>query len=401
MSLPTVIEARLSMIEGLAAFPSESVALEAADGRWLAEDIHAARDQPPFASSAMDGWAVHAVDVERGARLNIIGESAAGHGLETPLRRGEAARIFTGAVLPPGADRVVLQEEATRHGDIVELHADPHGSRHVRAAGCDFRNGDRLLSAGDRLNPWRIALAAAAGRNRLACGAQIRVGILSTGDELVDPGRPATAHQIYNSTAPALAALVTRHAGRPHILASARDQLEDLMAAISTSGVDLMVTVGGASVGDHDLVRPAVRALGGQIRVQGVAMRPGKPVWFARLADGRPVLGLPGNPASALVCAELFLGPILATLQGGAPDIRFGTAILDGALPANGPRDHYIRAFTKAGGNGDITARPFADQDSSLVTVMAAANAFIRRPPHAPAAGPGEVVDIWGPASWG
>lgn len=397
MKLPTVEAALALMLEAVRPLPPQDTPLAQADGRWLAEDVTATRDQPPFDASAMDGWAVRSGDVAPGAVLDIMGESAAGHALDARIGPGQTARISTGAALPPGADRVVIQEEADRDGDRVTLRALAEGSRHVRARGCDFREGAVLLRAGLRLNPWRIALAASAGRAVLRCGPAPRVAILSTGDELVEPGRPIGPHQIYNSGAPSLSAFVVRHAGAAHVLPSSADDAPAIARTISEAAFDLLVTVGGASVGDHDLVKPAVRGLGGVLAVEGVAMRPGKPVWFARLPDGRPVLGLPGNPASALVGAELFLAPLLAALQGAQAENRFETAVLGQALAANGPRDHYIRAEAAPGLDGARIVRPFADQDSSLVTVMAAANALIRRRPHAPAAEAGEVVEVLGP----
>ncbi|WP_453978385.1 molybdopterin molybdotransferase MoeA [Brevundimonas sp. Marseille-Q4549] len=397
MSLPTVEEALATMLGAVSPLGGEAVSVWEADGRWLAQAVLALRDQPPFSASAMDGWAVRQADAVTGAELRIVGESAAGRGLTEAVGPGQAARIFTGAPLPPGAERVVVQEDAERRGDIVVVTGSPSASRHVRARACDFADGQRLLENHVRLNPWRVALAAAAGCDRLLCGARPRVALLATGDELVEPGQPVGDHQIYNSGTPALAAFVGRHGGLPVVLPATEDSIEAIAARMGGDGFDILVTVGGASVGDHDLVKPAALTLGAEILVDKVAMRPGKPVWFARLPDGRPILGLPGNPASGLVCAELFLGPLLAVLQGGKADSRFETAILAQPLAANGPRDHYIRAAVEAGDDGARRVRPFADQDSSLVTVMAAANALIRRPPFAPAVEAGAVVAVFGP----
>ncbi len=396
MSLPTVEDALARMLTQVSQLAIEAVPVADADGRWLAEPVAATRDQPPFDASAMDGWAVRSADVRTAATLTIVGESVAGRRADVVLQPGQTVRIFTGAPLPEGADRVVIQEEAERHGDTLTC-GPADGSRYVRPRGCDFRQGQSLLGAGQRLNPWRLALAASAGAGTLTCGLRPRVAILATGEELVEPGAPAGPDQIYNSAAPALAAFVARHGGKGTCLVSAADAEAAILDRLSGAAFDILVTIGGASVGDHDLVKPALRTLGATVHVEGCAMRPGKPVWFATLPDGRPVLGLPGNPASALVCAELFLAPILARLQGGAPDDRFETAVLAAPLPANGPRDHYIRAHVKAGPDGARRVTPFADQDSSLVTVMAAANALIRRPPFAPAADIGEGVAILPP----
>ena len=394
MSLPTVEDALLRMLAEVGPLEAEDVSLAQADGRWLAEAVTATRDQPPFDASSMDGWAVRGADVEGGATLRIGGESLAGRRLDRAIEAGETARIFTGAPLPPGADRVVVQEEVERRGDVAIFAAPTSGTRNIRRRGCDFRNGETLLEAGQLINPWRLALAASAGAGILRCARRPRVAVLATGDELVEPGQPAGPDQIYNSAAPALAAFVVRRGGETRLLAAAADDQAAIAARVSEAAFDLLVTIGGASVGDHDLVKPALRGLGAILHVEGVAMRPGKPVWFATLPDGRAVLGLPGNPASALVCAELFLAPILTRLQGGGAPERFDTAILDGGLPANGPRDHYMRARLWTGADQVRRATPYANQDSSLVSVMAAASGLIRRPPHAPALEAGESVSI-------
>lgn len=398
MSLPSVETARAIMLAGIVPLAAEAVPLAEADGGWLAEPVTARRDQPPFDASAMDGWAVRAADVHPGARLEIVGESAAGHDAGVTLHPGQAARIFTGAALPPGADRVVIQEEAERDGETVVLTAAPDTPAWVRPRGCDFQAGTVLLEAGTRLNPWRLALAASAGRATVVCRRRPVVALLSTGDELVAPGTPAGPHQIYDACAPALTAFVRRSGGTVVHLGPARDDEASILAAVDGGAFDLLVTVGGASVGDHDRVKPAIRSAGGRLSVEGVAVRPGKPVWFARLADGRPLLGLPGNPASALVCAELFLGPLIAALQGGLPNLEVDRAVLAGPLAANGPREHYMRAVIETGPDGVRRARPMTDQDSSLVTVMAAANGLVRRPAGAEGLRTGAEVEVLIPA---
>jgi len=397
MSLPDVATALERMLAKVAPLTAETVGVAGADGRWLRNPVAAARDQPPFDASAMDGWAVRSSDVERKACLTIVGESAAGRRADMALGPGETVRIFTGAPLPAGADRVIMQEDAERRDATLICGPATTASTHVRARGCDFRDGETLLTAGERLNPWRLALAASAGAGDLVCGPSPKVAILATGDELVEPGAVAGPDQIYNSGAPSLGAFVARHGGCALQLASVGDSEAAIVAAVSGADFDLLVTIGGASVGDHDLVKPALKGQGAVLFVESVAVRPGKPVWFAILEDGRPVLGLPGNPASALVCAELFLAPLMARLQGGTSEDRFETAVLAMDLPANGPRDHYIRAHAVAGPDGARLVTPFANQDSSLVTIMAAANALIRREPHAPAAVAGTVVQVLGP----
>ncbi|AQR63125.1 molybdopterin molybdenumtransferase MoeA [Brevundimonas sp. LM2] len=397
MNLPTVEAALARMLAQVAPLDAEDVMLARTDGRRLGAPVKAGRDQPPFDASAMDGWAVRSADVREGATLRIVGESVAGRGLDLAIARGETARIFTGAPLPPGTDRVVIQEEVDRRGDIAVFKATTSASRHVRRRGCDFRGGETLLEAGTRMNPWRLALAASAGAALLRCARRPRVAILATGDELVEPGGPAGPDQIYNSGAPSLAAFVARHGGAPQVLVPSGDDQAAIAVAAAAATFDVLVTIGGASVGDHDLVKPALRDLGAVLHVEGVAMRPGKPVWFATLPDGRAVLGLPGNPASALVCAELFLAAILAKQQGGEVGDRFETMVLSGILPANGPRVHYIRAHSAPGPDGVRRVTPFANQDTSLVTIMAAANALIRRLPHAPAVADGEPVSVLAP----
>jgi len=397
VSLPTVEAALAAMLTEIRSLPAETVAVGDADGRWLAADVSASRDQPPFDSSAMDGWAVREADLAPGAVLHIVGESAAGRGFRGRINDGQAIRISTGAPLPAGADRVVIQEDAARKGNGLQLSESPLTAGAIRRQGCDFRRGATLLRSGQRLNPWKLALAASTGAATLTCGRRPTVAILATGDELIEPGQPVGHDQIFDSAAPALAAFVKRHAGLPNRIAKAPDSDSAITTIVQAAEFDVLLTIGGASVGDHDRVKPALRGLGAILHVEGVAMRPGKPVWFATLPDGRCVLGLPGNPASALVCAELFLAPILATLQGAVLADRFETAILAAPLAANGPRDHYIRAHAVPGADGSRRVAPFPDQDSSLVTVMAQANALIRRPPHAPAVAAGETVTVMAP----
>ena len=397
MNLPSVETARATMLSAISPLAAEAVALAQADGGWLVEPVTAGRDQPPFDASAMDGWAVRGTDVRPGARLAIVGESAAGHDAGLAVGPGQAARIFTGAALPSGADRVVIQEEAVRDGGTVILSAAPEAPAWVRPRGCDFRAGAVLLQAGTRLNPWRLALAASAGRATVTCRRRPVIALLSTGDELVAPGTAAGPHQIYDSCAPALAAFARRSGATVVHLGPARDDEASILAAIAAGAFDLLVTVGGASVGDHDRVKPAIRSIGGVLLVEGVAVRPGKPVWVARLADGRPVLGLPGTPASALVCAELFLGPLIAALQGGTVETATAHAVLEGPLAANGPREHYMRAIVETGVDGVRRVRPMTDQDSSLVTVMAAADGLLRRPAGAEALAAGAEVEVFLP----
>lgn len=391
MRLLTVEDARARMLAAAHHLPAEAVAIDAALGRTLAEDLAAVRDQPPFAASAMDGWAVRAADAP--GRLAIVGESAAGHGYAGAMGPGQAVRIFTGAAIPSGADAVVIQEDASREGDHVVVPAVTE-PRNIRPTGVDFKAGDRLLAAGVRLDPWRLSLAAAAGRATLAVARRPRVAILSTGEEVVEPGGSPGPFQIFNSGTTALAALLRTWGAEPIPLRPVGDDEAAIAGALKDLACDLVVTVGGASVGDHDLVKPALARLGLELAVESVAVRPGKPTWFGLLDDGRRVLGLPGNPASALVCAELFLKPLVMAMQGADPAVATVTARADGPVPANGPREHWMRARLSHAPDGALVATPLRDQDSSLVTVFASADALLRRASGAPAAASGEPVEV-------
>ncbi|WP_279629659.1 gephyrin-like molybdotransferase Glp [Caulobacter radicis] len=388
----TVEEARGRMLDGAARLGVETVALPLAVGRVLAQDIVADRCQPPFDASAMDGWAIRRADYGVVAAFAIVGESAAGRAYPNAVQAGQAVRIFTGAPVPAGADLVVIQEEATRERDQVAFAAGESPKANIRPAGGDFRAGDRLLEAGVRIDPWRLSLAAAAGLAELPVARRPRVAILATGDELVPPGGAPAPDQIFESGSFSLAALIEAWGGQAIKLAPAADSVEAIAAAVADAAVDLVVTIGGASVGDYDLVKPAMSRLGLSLRVQTIAVRPGKPTWFGHLDDGRRVLGLPGNPASALVCAELFLRPLLAALSGADPALPFGVARLAAALPAAGPREHWMRAARAIDAEGRVTVAPFPDQDSSLVGVFARADALVMRPAGAPPAAAGDLV---------
>lgn len=389
MKLLSVDEARARMLAEIAVLPSEAVPLAESIGRVLAEDVRAVRDQPPFPASAMDGWAVRAADCP--GTLRIVGESAAGHGYAAEVGPGEAVRIFTGAAVPKGADAIVIQEDASRDGETVRVPEASPG-HHVRAAGGDFRAGETLVAAGVRIDPWRLSLAASAGRAEVAVARRPRVAVLSTGEEIVEAPASPGPFQIYDSGAPALAAMVAGWGAEVTRTKPVRDELAAVIAALRAADADLVVTVGGASVGDHDLVRSAAEALGLSYRVQSVAMRPGKPTFFGVLGDGRRMLGLPGNPASAFVCAELFLKPILSGYQGAPAEPATIPANLAQDLPANGPREHWMRAKLSYQ-DGAVTIRPYRDQDSSLVSVFAASDALLRRKAGAPPVSAGEVVE--------
>jgi len=390
VKLLAVEAARAAMLAEVEALPAEAVPLGQAIGRVLAEDVAAVRDQPPFAASAMDGWAVRAADTP--GTLRIVGESAAGHGFAGLVAAGEAVRIFTGAALPDGCDAMVIQEDARRDGDTVTV-PDVEAGHYIRPAGGDFKAGEALLRRGVRIDPWRLSLAASAGRAAVSAHRRPRVALLSTGEEIVEaPAKPGR-FQIYDSGAPALAAMVEAWGGVAVRARPVRDDLDAVVEALRGADADLVVTVGGASVGDHDLVRAAGEALGLSLRVESVNVRPGKPTFFGLLADGRRMLGLPGNPASAFVCAEMFLHPIVSAFHGAPTDLPTITARLAQDLPANGPREHWMRAKL-AYADGGVTVRPYRDQDSSLISVFAASDALLRRLPGAQAASAGSVVEV-------
>ncbi len=390
MKLLAVDDARARMLAEIAVLPAETVPLAQSIGRVLAEDVAAMRDQPPFAASAMDGWAVRSAACP--GTLKIAGESAAGHGFEGRVEAGEAVRIFTGAAVPTGCDAIVIQEDAERDGEMVRVPAVA-ARNFIRPAGGDFKAGATLLQRGVRIDPWRLSLAASAGRAEVSVHGRPRVALLSTGEEIVEAPATPGPFQIYDSGVPALAAMVAGWGAGVVRAKPVRDDLDAVIAALREADADLVVTVGGASVGDHDLVRAAAQALGLTLRVESVNVRPGKPTFFGSLGDGRRLLGLPGNPASAFVCAEMFLKPILAAYQGAPTDPVTITARLAEALPANGSREHWMRAKLTYG-DGGVSVRPYRDQDSSLVSVFAASDALMRRLAGAQAADAGSVVEV-------
>jgi len=390
----TVEDARARMLARVRTLETEPVPLDAAAiGRVLAEPIEATRDQPPFRASAMDGWAIRAADAATEIALKIVGESAAGAGYERPLDPGEAVRIFTGAPVPDGADAVVIQEEARRDGDMVVL-GPLDGGRNIRPRGGDFKAGQPLLATGRRLDPWTLSLAASAGRAELPCIRRPVVAVLGGGDELVSPGMTPGPWQIFESTTVALARLVETWGGialRPPRVA---DDLDTIVETVRGCGADIVVTVGGASVGDRDLVRPALAKLGLELDVSSIAMRPGKPTFFGPLSDGRLALGLAGNPASALVGAELFLRSIVLAMQGADPEPRLETARTTRALSATGPRERWMRARLAPGPEAVLGVEPFLEEDSSLVSIFAQADALIRLPIGSEARAAGAPVDV-------
>jgi molybdopterin molybdotransferase len=362
----------------------------------LAEDLTARRTQPPFAVSAMDGYAVRAEDLKQiPADLKIIAEIPAGAGFGGHVASGEAARIFTGAPLPAGTDTIVIQEDTTRSGDRVSvLEGAPRG-HYVRREGLDFAEGEVLLRAGRRLTPRDIGLAAAMNRPWLFVTRRPRIGILSTGDEIVMPGDPIGPHQIVSSNALALVAFVTACGGVAVSVGNAPDDPEALrQIAAATRGVDLLVTTGGASIGDHDLVRDALGADGLSLDFWQIAMRPGKPLMVGCYRR-TPMLGLPGNPVSTLVCALLFLKPAMERLSGVAETAApMLTVRLGRPLNKNDRRQDYLRARLVRAADGMLEATPFEAQDSSMMRLLAESDCLVVRPPHAPAIAAGAAVPI-------
>jgi molybdopterin molybdotransferase len=392
----SVEEAQGRLLMRLDRLPAEQIALSDGLGRILAEDLAARRTQPPFAVSAMDGYAVRAADLAAvPATLRIVAEVPAGAGFGGQVGPGEAVRIFTGAPLPAGTDTIVIQEDTERLADRVRvLEAAPSG-RYVRREGLDFAAGEVLLRAGRRLTARDIGLVAAMNRPWLFVHRRPRVAVLSTGDEIVMPGEPIGPHQIVSSNSLGLAAFVAACGGIPVILGNAPDDPTALRRiAAATGGVDLLVTTGGASVGDHDLVRDALSNDGLALDFWQIAMRPGKPLMVGRYR-GTPMLGLPGNPVSSQVCALLFLKPALDRLGGLVRDPEaMSTARLGVAVGENDRRQDYLRARLARGADGALEVFPFEVQDSSMMRLLAAADCLVMRPPRAPAAKVGSIVPI-------
>lgn len=398
MALTSVEEATARVLAGAARLDIETVAIADAAGRVLATDVIARRSQPPADMSAMDGYAVRGADVAVApAHLTVIGESAAGRPFAGTVAAGEAVRIFTGAVMPQGADTVVIQEDTTRDGDRVSIAAPTAAGRNVREAGGDFAAGQLGLSAGRRLTGRDVMLAAAMDHGTLRVARRPRVAIIQTGDELALPGRGTGAPgEIVVSNVYGLADVARRAGAEVHDLGIVGDRMEAIRALVAKAldgTYDVVVSSGGASVGDHDLMAPALRAEGVDLHLHKIALRPGKPLMFGTKNAVR-VLGLPGNPVSSHVCALLFLQPLLRALQGEtAPGVRILPARLAVDLPANEARCHYMRAELAYTSDGMMVA-PCRSQDSAMLDILSAANCLLIRRPDAPAARAGEPCEI-------
>ncbi|KQT53366.1 molybdenum cofactor biosynthesis protein MoaA [Methylobacterium sp. Leaf456] len=400
MSLLPVADALAKI---LAAIPgpveSESIPIAQAAGRTLAADITASRTQPPFPASAMDGYAVRAADVASvPATLRLVGTSAAGHGYSQTIGPGEAVRIFTGAPVPEGADAILIQENADADGHTVTAREPVAAGRFLRRAGLDFSEGATLLQAGETLDARRLALASAAGHAVLPLRRRPRVAVIATGDELVRPGETPAWDQIVASNGLALSALATEAGAEAIDLGIVADDLGSLRDAITrarAAKADLVVTLGGASVGDHDLVQAALREEGLELGFWRVALRPGKPLMFGRLG-AMTVIGLPGNPVSSIVCGLLFVVPAIRALLGDprAGEDRSEPALLGRDMPENDQRQDYLRARLDTAPDRLPVAHPETRQDSSMLSVLGSSEALLVRAPHAPAAKAGDPCRI-------
>ncbi|MPY68466.1 MAG: molybdopterin molybdenumtransferase MoeA [Alphaproteobacteria bacterium] len=392
------VEDALARITGaLRTMPAEQVPLADSFGRVLAVDVASRRTQPPLAVSAMDGYAVRAEDVAKiPVTLRLIGTVPAGQAYDGTVGAGEAVRIFTGAPVPHGADAIVIQENTEAADGAVKVvdGMAPKG-RYVRAAGLDFHAGDVLLRAGRVLTARDIGLAAGMNVPWLMVRRRPRVALLATGDEIVMPGDPLGANQIVSSNALALACMIRACGGEAIDLGIAPDSADALKAmAEGARGADMLVTTGGASVGDHDLIRQVLGNIGLEVDFWKIAMRPGKPLIFGHIGD-TPLLGLPGNPVSALVCGTLFLRPAIMTMLGADAEVnRPLDAVLVEGLPENDERQDYLRATLSRGPGGILQAAAFAKQDSSVFSGMAQADGLVVRAPHAPPAKAGDTVTV-------
>ncbi len=396
MSLLPVEAARARILQRVKPLPGEAVALGEAQGRILVRPLKAPRPQPPFDASAMDGYAVIAADItSTPVSLKVIGVSAAGRRYRGTLRSGEAVRIFTGAPLPQGADAVVIQENTAAQSEpYVSVLQQAVAGQNIRSTGLDFGKGDELLPGGIRLNARDIGLAAAANAATLRVRRKPVVALFATGDELVAPGGYPTADQIVSSNSHALMAMAERFGAETVNLGIVPDRLKATERAIKLAAdADVLVTTGGASVGDHDHVQQALKNSGVRIAFWKIALRPGKPFMYGR-RNGQHVIGLPGNPVSALVCARLFLKPLLDAMLGLEAGDDLVTARLGSPMRENDGRQDYVRALLTTAADGSRTVTPLPRQDSSMQRALRSAHALILRPPHAPAVEQGDLVNI-------
>ncbi|MEZ5922247.1 MAG: molybdopterin molybdotransferase MoeA [Parvularculaceae bacterium] len=393
MGMISVEEALAQILDGVQPIGAESHSLDELAGRILAADVVAAMTQPPHPASAMDGYAVRFSDAKEGAILRVIGEAPAGTPFNGAVGAGEAVRIFTGGVVPEGADHILIQEEAARDGDAITVTEDQDEPRHIRPAGIDFIEGAMLARAGEKLHAAHSAIFAAANVASVRVFRRPRVALFSNGDELVEPGAILKPGEIVNSNHYALTEFFRSWGGRPEYLGCAPDSEEAIRETFRHArDTDIIVPVGGASVGDYDYVKSAFRAEGGEIFFEKVAVRPGKPTWLGRLGNAL-IIGLPGNPASAICTAALFVQPLIRRLAGDRFTRHFRKGRLAAGVPANGPRETYLRAEARGAGE-PFDVDPAPNQDSSLLLPFAKANALVRRPPNTPALEAGSEVEF-------
>jgi molybdopterin molybdotransferase len=390
-----VEEALARILGSFKPLPEEWVQLSSAHGRVLAQDLRATRSQPPQAVSAMDGYAVRAHDLASGrARLRVLGAAPAGQSFAEQVEAGETVRIFTGGALPAGTDAVALQENARRDGDWVEIEGQVETGACVRPAGLDFRKDEVVLSRDRRVSARDLGLAASLNRAWLPVRRRPRIALLATGDELVMPGEPLGPDQIVSSNAVALGAMIETWGGVASDLGIVRDEAEDLgRVAADLAGVDLVVTLGGASVGERDLVRGVLGEHGLELDFWKIAMRPGKPLLFGSIR-GVPLLGLPGNPVSAGVCAVLFVRAVICRLLGLDPQPPEIQGVLGRTLAPNDQRQEYLRAEARWRSDGRLEVLPAERQDSSMLSIFARADCLVKRAPFAPAMAPGTGVPV-------
>lgn len=383
----SVEEALGQLFDLVAPMGVEHVSLRQAAGRVLARDVMATRTQPPFAASSMDGYALRRAEVEPDAMFKVIGEAAAGHRFEGIVKAGQAVRIFTGAPVPEGADFVVIQEDTTRRGDLLMLGHDITDKTNIRPAGGDFKTGD-VLSAPRVLRPADVALLAAMNVADVPVHIQPQVAIIATGDELVQPGEPPGPDQIIASNTYGLAAQLEQIGAHCRLIPIARDTVPSLTQAFTMAqDADLIISIGGASVGDHDLVAPVAAEMGMEQSFYKVAMRPGKPLMAGRLRDV-PMIGLPGNPVSAMVCGLVFVAPVIRKMLGLPAEPALRTKMpLACDLPQGGLRAHYMRATLVDG-----AVQPEGNQDSSLLGILAQADVLMARPPNDAARKKGDMI---------